>query len=108
MNRKKAAEIVGYSRRKVKAIGCMVIPIMFLAGIFGWIIWKWYFFPLSIFLGIAFGSVFSILESKRIERITGFNIQQQQILYSESLAARLDPITQDLTQYKKYIDSLPD
>lgn len=108
MQRKKAVEIVGYSRRRAKTIGCMIWPIMLVIGIIGAIFWKWYALVLALIAGFIFGSAFSYLQSKRIERITGLNIHEQEIAYSESLAAKLDPITRDPAVYREYIDSISD
>jgi len=108
MQRKKAVEIVGYRRRRGKTIGYMIWMIMLVIGIIGVIFWKWYTLILTLIAGFIFGSIFSYLESKRIERITGLNIHEQHLAYSESLAAKLDPITRDPAAYRKYIDSIPD
>lgn len=106
MDRRKAAEIVGYSRRRGKAIGCMIWPAMIVVGIGGTIYWKWYALPIALLAGFAFGSIYSVMETKRIERITGLNIHDQERAYRESLAAALDPVTSDPKKYKEYIESM--
>jgi len=108
MDRQKAAEIVGYSRRRAKAIGCMIWIAMIVIGIAGTIYWKWYAAPIALLAAFAFGSLYSIIETKRIERITGMKIYEQEEAYRESMAAGMDPITRDPKGYKEYIDSMDD
>ena len=108
MHRQKAAEFIGYSRRRGKAIGCMIWPIMLVIGFAGWYLWKWYTLPISLVVAALFGSLYSMIEVKRIQRITGLNIHEQEMAFRESAAASLDPVTRDPEQYRSYIDSLPD
>jgi len=63
---------------------------------------------LALIAGGIFGSLYSFIETKRIERITGLNIHEQGLAFRESLAASLDPITRDSDAYRAYIDSIPD
>lgn len=86
----------------------MIWVIMLVIGIIGVIFWKWYALVLGLITGFIFGNAFSYLESKRIERVTGLNIHEQGIAYSESLSAKLDPIARDPAAYREYIDSIPD
>ncbi len=72
------------------------------------IFWKWYALIIALVAGLIFGYVFSILQSKHIEKITGLNIHEQQLAYGESLIAQHDPITKNPTAYREYIDSIPD
>ena len=108
MQRKKAVEIVGYSRRRAKAIGYMMWLAMIILGIIGVIFWKWYAVLIVLITGLIFGYIFSILQSKHIEKITGLDIHEQILAYSESLGAKNNPITKNPAAYKEYIDSIPD
>ena len=108
MQRTKAVEIIGYSRQRLKAIGCMIWTVMLVTGIIGMIFWKWYSLILVFIAGYVSASVYSHLQSKRIERITGLNIYEQEIAYRESLVALSHPITKHPDDYKEYIDSIPD
>jgi hypothetical protein len=108
MQRKKAVEIVGYSRMRAKAIGIMIWAVLLPVGVMGWILWKWYFLPIAILIGFVIGSIYSIFETKRIERLTGLNVNEQEKAYADSLVAKLDPITKNPKKYREYIDSIPD
>ena len=108
MQRKKAVEIIGYSRQRAKTNGYMILVAVILLGIIGMIFWKWYALIIALVAALIFGFVFSILQSKHIERITGLNIHEQQLAFNESLLARRDPITKNPTVYREYIDSIPD
>jgi hypothetical protein len=108
MHRQKAAEIIGYRRHRLKTIGYMLWLITLAIGLAGWYLWKWYALPITIVIAVILGSLYSIIEAKRIQRKTGLNIDEQEMAYSESAVARLDPISSDPEQYRSYIDSLPD
>lgn len=108
MQRQKASEIVGYSRRRAKAIGCIIWPIILSFGFIGLYFWEWYALPIALLVGWLFGTIFSIFEVKRIQRMTGFDVNEQEILFRESLAAQLHPIAKSPKAYRKYIDSMPD
>jgi hypothetical protein len=108
VQRKKAVEIVGYSRQRAKTIGYMLWIAIVLFGIIGTIFWEWYALIIAPIVGLIFGYVFSILQSKHIEKITGLSIHEQRLAYDESLMAQRDPITKNPTEYRKYIDSIPD
>ncbi|MEE9465269.1 MAG: hypothetical protein V3W14_06850 [Candidatus Neomarinimicrobiota bacterium] len=108
MQRQKAAEIIGYSRRRAKAIGCMIWPITLIIGFAGWYLWKWYALPISLVVAALFGSIYSIIEVRRLQKITGLHIHEQEMAFRESAAASLDPITRDPEQYRSHINSLPD
>jgi len=106
MDRRKQAELVGYSRHRSKTIGCMIWPAMIVVGIGGWIFWKWYALPITLIGAFAFGFIYSAMETKRIERMTGLDIHEQEAAYRKSLAAEMHPITRDPEKYKEYIESM--
>lgn len=108
MQRQKAAEIIGYSRRRARAIGFMIWPIMLVIGFAGWYLWKWYALPISLVGAALFGSFYSMFETKRLQRITGLTIHEQAVAFRECAAASLEPTTRTPEQYRSYIDSLPD
>lgn len=93
---------------RAKAIGIMIWPIIIIIGTVGWLIWNWYVAVLALIAGIIFGYMYSIIESKRIERITGLNIREQEEAFKYSLAAKNDPIARNPRVYRQYIDSIPD
>lgn len=106
--KRKDVEIVGYNRRKAKTLGYMIWVVLIIIGIIGAIYWDWYMLIISLIAGFVFGSVFSIFQTKRIEKITGFGPNLQQAAYSASLDAKLDPIIKNPKAYKEYINSIPD
>jgi len=105
MDSKKAAELVGYNRR---AVGVMIWPPTIILSIVGAIFWGW----ISVFIvfvsAILFGSLYSIMQSKNLQKITGRNLNELELLYHDSAIAKGDPIAQHPDKYKAYIDSLPD
>lgn len=108
MDRKKAAELVGYNRKKARALGIMIWPITVLFSIVGIVFWGWIAIIIVFISAIVFGSSYSFIQSKHLQKITGRTLNELETLYLESAAARGDLIAQDHNKYKEYIDSLPD
>ncbi len=108
MHPRNAAETVGDSRQRAKTIGYMLLLITLAIGFAGWYLWKWYALPISIVIAVLLGSLYSIIEAKRIQKKTGLNIDEQEMVFRESAVASLDPTTRDPEEYRAYIDSLPD
>jgi len=65
-------------RRKVKQIGHILWIIIIVIGILGWVFWKWYIFPICITLAFLMGSIYSYRVTKRVERDTNLNIEEQE------------------------------
>lgn len=93
---------------RAKSIGYILWFLILIVGVIGLIFWKWYSIILAIVFGLVFGTLSSFIESKRIQRITGLNIHEQERAYGESLVAKLHPMTRTPDKYREYIDSLPD
>ncbi len=108
MQRQKAAELIGYSRQRAKAMGYMIWPVTLGIGLISWYLWEWYSFIIAIVAAYFIGSFYSYTESKRLQKLTGLSISEMQYLYYESAVAKRDPIAKDPTKYKSYIDALPD
>ena len=106
MYQHKAPETVGYRSQRAKTTGYMLCLITMAIGFAGWYLWKWYALPISIVIAVLFGSLYSIIEAKRIQKKTSLNIINQEMAFRESAAASLDPTTRDSEEYRAYLDSL--
>jgi hypothetical protein len=108
MYRQKAGETAGYSRGRDKTTGYLLWLITFVTGFAGWYLWKWYALPIAIVIAALLSSFYSTIETKHIQENTGLIIDEQEKDFRESAVARLDSITRDPEEYRKYIGSLPD
>lgn len=87
---------------KTKALGCMLWPLTIGLGIFGWIKWKWYALPLTLFLAWILGNVYSFYLAHRVKKLTGMSTNAQIVAYYESLATRNNTPAQGNKAYWEY------
>jgi len=108
MNEQKAAEIIGYSRQRAKSIGYIIWLVMIVIGILGIYFWNWIAIVITFIIGYLSSSIYSYLETKRVENITGYDVYRMEQLFKRSAVYRRDPVAQNPERYKSYIRSLPD
>ncbi len=108
MQYRRAVEVIGYNKLKIKVLGKKVWIITIGLGILGWIEWKWFALPIATIAAWAMGNIYALYITKRLEKLTGLNIHEQIVAYNESLAAERHPITRDPHKYLEYIRSIPD
>jgi len=70
MKEKKAAKLILTARKKARMIGGILLAFIVLAGILGWIFWKWYALVIVIVVGLLFTSAYSLFQAKQIARQT--------------------------------------
>jgi len=80
MKEKKAVKLILTARKKARIIGGMLLAFIVLAGILGWIFWKWYALVIVIIVGLLFTSAYSLLQAKQIARQTGLTFEEQEKL----------------------------
>ena len=80
MKEKKAAKLILTARKKARIIGGMLLAFIVLAGILGWIFWKWYALVIIVVVGLFFTSAYSLLQAKQIARQTGLTFEEQEKL----------------------------
>ena len=80
MKEKKAAKLILTARKKARIIGGLLLAFIVLAGILGWIFWKWYALVIVIVVGLLFTSAYSLLQAKQIARQTGLTFEEQEKL----------------------------
>lgn len=108
MYQHKAAETVGYRRQITKSAKYMLCLITMAIGFAGSYLWNWYALPISIVIAALLGSLYLIIEAKRIQKKAGLNIDKQEMALRESAVENLDPTTRDPEEYRAYLDSLPE
>jgi len=52
MKEKKAVKLILTARKKARIIGGMLLAFIILAGILGWIFWKWYALVIVVVVGL--------------------------------------------------------
>ncbi|TET82489.1 MAG: hypothetical protein E3J46_13730 [Desulfobacteraceae bacterium] len=80
MKEKKAVKLILTARKKARMIGGMLLAFIVLAGILGWIFWKWYALVIVVVVGILFTSAYSLFQAKQIARQTGLTFEEQEKL----------------------------
>jgi uncharacterized membrane protein len=80
MKEKKAVKLILAARKKARIIGGMLLAFIVLAGILGWIVWKWYALVIIVVVGLLFTSAYSLLQAKQIARQTGLTFEEQEKL----------------------------
>ncbi len=63
--------IIISSREQARVGGYLLWTAIIFVGGTGWLFWKWYAFLIAVVVGLIFGFVYSTLEGKRVQRITG-------------------------------------
>jgi hypothetical protein len=106
MHQHKAAETVGYRRKRIKTAGYILCLITMAIGFVGWYLWKWYALPISIVIAVVLGSFDSIIEAERIRKKTGLNIDEQEMTLRGSAVACPYPTTPDPEEHRTHLDSL--
>jgi len=108
MYQHKAAEAIGYRRQRTKTTVYMLCLITMAIAFAGWYLWKWYALPISIIIAVLLSSLYSIIEAKRIQKKTGLNINDQEMIIRESAVACPELTSRDSEENRAYLDSLPE
>ena len=64
-------------------IGGLLWGFIILAGVLGWIFWKWYSLVVVVIFGLLFTSLYSLLQAKQISKQTGLTFEEQEKLLKE-------------------------
>ena len=83
MKQREAVTLILTARKKARIIGGLLLTFIILAGILGWIFWKWYALVIVVIFGILFTSVYSLLQAKQIAKKTGLTFEEQEKLLKE-------------------------
>ena len=83
MKESEAVTLILTARKKARIIGGLLLTFIILAGILGWIFWKWYALVIVVVFGILFTSVYSLLQAKQIAKKTGLTFEEQEKLLKE-------------------------
>ena len=83
MKEKEALKLILTARKKARMIGGLLWGFIILAGILGWIFWKWYALVVVAIFGLLFTSFYSLLQAKQISKQTGMTFEEQEKLLKE-------------------------
>ena len=83
MKESEAIKLILTARKKARIIGGMLLTFIVLAGILGWIFWKWYALIIVVVVGLLFTSAYSLLQAKQIARQTGLTFEEQEKLLNK-------------------------
>ena len=83
MKEKEAVKLILTARKKARMIGGLLWGFIILAGVLGWIFWKWYSLVVVVIFGLLFTSLYSLLQAKQISKQTGLTFEEQEKLLKE-------------------------
>lgn len=70
-------------RQRAKRIGKIIWIFTLVTGIIGWIYWNWYALLISFGLAFLGSAVYSYYIGKKIEKETGLNIYEQELVFKK-------------------------
>jgi putative flippase GtrA len=80
LEKEEAVRVVLSARKKAQITGGALLGGIILAGVMGWIFWKWYAFVIGIAAGLLINFSYSIWQVRQISRLTGLSPEQQEML----------------------------
>jgi uncharacterized membrane protein YqjE len=75
-----AVKVILSARKRAQIMGGLLLGCITLAGVMGWIFWKWYALVIGVAAGLVLNFAYSIWQVRQISRITGLTPEQQERL----------------------------
>jgi uncharacterized membrane protein YqjE len=75
-----AVKVILSARKRAQIMGGLLLGCITLAGVMGWIFWKWYALVIGVAAGLVLNFAYSIWQVRKISRITGLTPEQQERL----------------------------
>lgn len=72
--------MISTARKRAQITGGILLACIILVGVAGWIYWKWYAFVIAVAAGFLFNFIYSLWQVKRISRLTGLSVEEQERL----------------------------
>jgi len=76
----KAVKVILSARKRAQIMGGLLLGCITLAGVMGWIFWKWYALVIGVAAGLVLNFAYSIWQVRQISRLTGLTPEQQEML----------------------------
>lgn len=80
MEEEEAVKLILSARKRAQITGGVLLAGIILAGVIGWIFWKWYALVTGVAAGLLLNFGYSIWQVRRISRVTGLTPQEQERL----------------------------
>jgi uncharacterized membrane protein YqjE len=75
-----AVKVILSARKRAQIMGGLLLGCITLAGVMGWIFWKWYALVIGVAAGLVLNFAYSIWQVRQISRLTGLTPEQQEML----------------------------
>ncbi len=80
MEEGEAVKVILSARKRAQIMGGLLLGCITLAGVMGWIFWKWYALVIGVAAGLVLNFAYSIWQVRQISRLTGLTPEQQEML----------------------------
>jgi len=81
----KAVKLILSARKRAQIVGAVLLGCITLAGVMGWILWKWYALVIGVAAGLLVNFAYSIWQVRRISRLTGLTPEKQEMLLNKNI-----------------------
>ncbi len=85
MEEGKAVKLILSARKRAQIVGGVLLGCITLAGVMGWILWKWYALVIGVAVGLLVNFAYSIWQVRRISRLTGLTPEKQEMLLNKNI-----------------------
>ena len=85
MEEGKAVKLILSARKRAQIVGAVLLGCITLAGVMGWILWKWYALVIGVAVGLLVNFAYSIWQVRRISRLTGLTPEKQEMLLNKNI-----------------------
>lgn len=85
MEEGKAVKLILSARKRAQIVGAVLLGCITLAGVMGWILWKWYALVIGVAAGLLVNFAYSIWQVRRISRLTGLTPEKQEMLLNKNI-----------------------
>jgi uncharacterized membrane protein YqjE len=80
MEEGEAVKLILSARKRAQITGGVLLGGIILAGLMGWVFWKWYALVIGVAAGLLLNFAYSIWQVRQISRLTGLTPEKQEML----------------------------
>ncbi len=84
MEEGEAVKLILSARKRAQITGGILLGCITLAGVMGWIFWKWYALVIGVAAGLLINFAYSIWQVRQMSRLTGLTPDKQEMLLKKN------------------------
>lgn len=85
MKEEEAKKLILSVQKKAQITGGILLGCIILAGVVGWVFWKWYALVIGVAAGLLINFAYSIWQVRRMSRLTGLTPEKQEMLLKKNI-----------------------